>query len=45
MERGRQSSKWCLRADAANVGQDGDDESHVQNVTVRGAAIPGPEPV
>ena len=44
-EQRRQRSKWCLRVDAAYVGQDGDEGSHVQNVTVSGAAVPGPEPV
>jgi hypothetical protein len=35
----------CRLVGALNLGQDGDEESRVQNVTVRGAAIPGPEPV
>jgi hypothetical protein len=44
-QRGRQSDHGCLLVDAANLEQDGDEESRVQNVTVRGAAVPGPEPV
>jgi hypothetical protein len=35
----------CLLVVAVRLGQDGDEESRVQNVTVRGAAVPGPEPV
>jgi hypothetical protein len=44
-ERGRQSGHGCLLVVAVRLGQDGDEESRVQNVTVRGAAIRGPEPV
>jgi hypothetical protein len=41
------AKQGCLLVDAVKLGQDGDWESHVtvQNVTVRGAAIPVPEPV
>jgi hypothetical protein len=44
-KRGRQSDHGCLLVDSVRLGQDGDEESRVQNVTVRGAAVPGPEPV
>jgi hypothetical protein len=39
-ERGRQIDHICLHMDAVNLGQDGDEESRVQNVTVRGPAVP-----
>jgi hypothetical protein len=44
-ERGRQINHCCLLVGAVRLGQDGDEESHVHNVTVRVVAIPGPEPV